>query len=112
MRISESLNNKTRHIVVATLACLLAACGGGSGSSSSGSTTSPISAPSVILTTPTKTTPIVTGVATNTALQAKFNQDITASTLDAGSFKVNCPAGTPIGGTITVTYDATSVIES
>lgn len=108
MRISESLNNKTRHIFVATMACLLAACGGSSGSGSGSSSTS--SAPSVILTTPAKTTPIVTGVATNTALQAKFNQDMTATTLDASSFKVTCPVGSAIGGTITVTYDGTNRI--
>jgi hypothetical protein len=58
----------------------------------------------VILTIPTKTVPIVTGVATNLSIKAKFNMDMLASSINTSSFTVNCPTGTPVVGT--VTYDA------
>jgi hypothetical protein len=62
----------------------------------------------VISTTPAKRTPIVTAVATNTILLAKFSRDMLASSVNATSFTVACPAGTPVTGT--VTYDAVTRI--
>ena len=90
-------------IFVTTLSCFLVACGG------SGST-DPIlgppdltNAPRVILTTPSKSVPLVSGVATNTQLTAKFSRDMLASSLNASSFTVACPVGTAVIGT--VSYD-------
>ena len=93
-------------ILVTTLSCFLVACGG------SGST-DPIlgppeltTAPRVILTTPSKSVPLVTDVVTNTQLTAKFSRNMLASSLNASSFTVACPVGTLVIGT--VTYDETN----
>jgi hypothetical protein len=92
---------KIRHCQIFAVAAtvLLTACGGG-GSDTSATTASP----HVILTIPTKTTPIVTGYSINSSIKARFNQDMLASSITTSSFTLNCPAGTPI--TTTVTYDA------
>jgi hypothetical protein len=100
MKLSQTLNNKSRHIGVAFLACLLAACGGGGGSSS---TTTP-TLPNVILTIPAKTVPIVTGVATNSSVTAKFSAAMLASSINTSNVKLSCPSSTPVVGT--VTYDS------
>lgn len=103
MKLSNILSRKPRLIIAATLAAVLAACGGGG--SGDGSET-PASAPSVILTVPATTNPIVTGVAANSGITAKFNQDMLASSINTSSMKVSCPSGTPIPGDVTVTYDS------
>lgn len=91
---------------MAMLSCLLVACGGGGGQDPIlGSPNSDIT-PRVILTTPAKQTPIVTEVATNARLTAKFNADMTPSSLNTSSFTVACPVGTAVIST--VTYDATN----
>jgi hypothetical protein len=95
-------------IFVTTLSCLLVACGGSGGQAPILGTPSVTSAPRVILTTPAKLVPIVAGVSTNTRLSAKFNRDMLASTVNASSFTVACPSGTPINAS--VTYDASSRI--
>lgn len=95
-------------IFVAALSSLLVACGGGGGKDPILGTPTVTSAPRVISTTPAKRTPIVTGVATNSMLIAKFSRDMLASTVNVTSFTVACPAGTPVIGT--VTYDAASRI--
>lgn len=102
MKLSFIFSGKPRLFMVAALTSALAACGGG-GSSNTATTGTP---PSVILTIPATTNPIVTGVATNLGLTAKFNQDMLASSINTSSMKVSCPSGTPISGTVTVTYDA------
>jgi len=47
--------------------------------------------------------PLVSSVATNTQLTAKFSRDMLASSLNASSFTVACPVGTAVIGT--VSYD-------
>jgi len=100
MKLSQALNNKSRLVFVAALACLLAACGGGSGSTSSTTPT----LPSVILTTPAKTVPIVTGVATNISITAKFSAAMLASSISTSTVKLSCPSSAPVVGT--VSYDS------
>jgi hypothetical protein len=93
-----------RLLIFATmLSGLLVACGGSGGKDPILGTPSVAIAPRVLLTTPAKLVPIVTGVAANMALAAKFTHDMTASSLNTSSFTVTC-AGTPFTGT--VTYDA------
>lgn len=102
MKLSNILSRKPRLLIAATITSVLAACGGG-GSDSTTATPVP---PSVILTIPATTNPIVTGVSTNLGLTAKFNQDMLSSSINTSSMKVSCPSGTPIAGTVTVTYDS------
>jgi hypothetical protein len=99
MKILNRLPKRYCQIIAMSFAAFLTACGGGGSGSVSTS-----SAPQVILTIPTKTVPIVTGVATNLSIKAKFNMDMLASSINTSSFTVNCPTGTPVVGT--VTYDA------
>ena len=103
MSLTKNLIIKPRQFCIVTLSCLLAACGGGGGGGSDSTSTKPV-LPSVILTIPAKKAPIVTGVATNSAITAKFNQSMLASSINASSVKLSCPTGTPIVGT--VTYDS------
>lgn len=104
MRLSEHFHIKSRYTFLAMLSCLLAACGGSGGKDPILGTPSLTIAPRVILTTPAKMVPVVTDVATNVKLTAKFSRDMLASSLNASSFSVACPEGTPVTGT--VTYDA------
>ncbi len=108
MKLTKCVNKKSRHALMAMLSCLLVACGGSGGQDPILGTPGLVFAPLVILTTPAKTVPIVTGVATNVRLTTKFNRDMSAASLNALSFKVACPAGTPITGT--VSYDAVNRI--
>lgn len=104
MKRMRSFNKKSRIILIASLTSFLVACGGGGGGSSTASATG--TPPSVILTIPAKTVPIVTGVATNLGITAKFNQDMLASSINTSSVQLSCPSGAPIAGTVTVAYDA------
>jgi hypothetical protein len=103
MRLSEYLDVRSRHIVAATMTCLLVACGGSGGKDPILGTPSVNIAPRVVLTTPAKLIPIASGIAVNTALTAKFSRNMLASSLNNSSFTVECPSGTPISGV--VTYD-------
>jgi hypothetical protein len=106
MKILNRLPHKYCQIIAVSFAAFLTACGG----SGSGTVSTAPAAPHVILTIPTKTVPIVTGVATNLSIKAKFNMDMLASSINTSTFTVNCPTGTPVVGT--VTYDAVNRIAS
>ncbi len=88
--------------IIFILVILLAACGGSSGGSSdggSGDTTSPV----VSSTNPAHN---ATGVATNRAVTATFNEAIDLATINDISFILDDQNGAPITGA--VSYDATS----
>lgn len=104
MRLSEHFYTKYRHACAAILPLLLAACGGSGGQDPILGSPSLSIAPRVVLTTPAKTMPIVIDVPTNARLTAKFSRDMLPASLDANSFSVACPLGSPVLGT--VTYDA------
>jgi len=106
MRLSEYLDARSRHIVTATMTCLLVACGGSGGQDPILGTPNVVVAPRVVITMPAKLVPIASAVAVNTTLTAKFSRDMLASSLNSSSFKVACPSGTPITGI--VTYDSAS----
>lgn len=108
MRLSEHFYTKYRHAGAAILPFLLAACGGSGGQDPILGSPSLSTAPRVVLTTPAKTVPIVIDVATNARLTAKFSRDMLPSSLDANSFSVACPLGSPVLGT--VTYDTANRI--
>lgn len=93
------------------LSTLVAACGGGGGGKDPilGADVAAI-APRVIATTPLTRTPNVTGVSINAKVTATFSRDMTASTITTSTFKVACPAGTPVAGTVSVAYVASSRI--
>ena len=84
---------------------LMAACGG-DGDATLSPDPSIALAPSVTVTAPLASNPAVTGLATNPQIIATFNKTMTASTLNASSFTLDCPASVPISGS--VSYDASS----
>ena len=91
----------------AVVAAFVAGCGGGNldpilGSSVVGQS------PTVTATSPSATTPIVTGVAINSQVSATFSKPMAAATLTSSSFTLACPTGTPI--TSSVSYDATTKV--
>lgn len=96
------------RFLITTLSCLVVGCGGSGGSDPILGTPSVTTAPRVVLTTPIKKVPIVTGVATNLQLTAKFSRNMLTASLNASNFTVACPVGTPITGT--VSYDTTNRI--
>lgn len=95
------------RLLPAVLLAFVAGCGGGSLDPILG--TPPIgagsgSAPTVTATSPTNSTPIVTGVATNSRVFATFSVPMAAASLTPTSFTLACPAGAPVGAS--VGYDA------
>jgi hypothetical protein len=79
--------------IVLLLSAFLAGCGGGGGGGSR-------VAPTVIATVPPATTPIVTGVAINSKVNASFSKDMAPATISTSTFTLACPAGTPVAGTV------------
>jgi hypothetical protein len=73
-----------------------------------------IVAPTVTVTVPQDTTPIVTGVAVGSNITAEFSKDMDPAAISTSSFTLACPVGTPIAGTVTpdtsriATFDPTS----
>lgn len=95
------------RLLPAVLLAFVAGCGGGSLDPILG--TPPIgagsgSAPTVTATAPATSTPIVTGVGTNSRVFATFSQPMSTATLTPASFTLACPAGSPIAAS--VAYDA------
>ena len=91
----------------AVVAAFVAGCGGGNLDPILGS---PVvgQSPTVTATSPSATTPIVTGVAINSQVSATFSKPMAAATLTSSSFTLACPTGTPI--TSSVSYDATTKV--
>ena len=83
----------------------LAGCGGNNLDPILGTPTVGI-APTVTVTQPAASTPIVTGVATNSRVFATFSKPMNAASLTPASFTLACPAGAPV--TASVGYDATT----
>jgi hypothetical protein len=98
----DTLRTTAGILLVATLA----GCGGGLdpilGSPGFGRV------PTVTATSPTASTPIVTGVNTNSRVLATFSKPMAAATITASSFTLACPAGTPV--TAAVSYDAVTQV--
>ena len=93
-------------LIPVMLAALLAGCGGGLdpilGTPGTGI------APTITATAPQATTPPVTGVATNSRVNATFSKAMAAATLTTTSFSVACPAGTAVAAS--VAYDAATQV--
>ena len=91
----------------AVVAAFVAGCGGGNLDPILGS---PVvgQSPTVTATSPSATSPIVTGVAINSRVFATFSKPMAAATLTPSSFTLACPTGTPI--TSSVSYDATAKV--
>ena len=64
--------------------------------------------PSVTATTPIAATPAVTGVDVNTRVTATFSKPMLASSINATSFTLACPAAAPVAAT--VAYNATTQV--
>ena len=90
-------------LISALLAALVAGCGGGGLDPILGTPGTGI-APTVTATSPVASTPVVTGVATNSRMFATFSKPMAPATLTPTTFTVACPAGTPVA--TTVAYDA------
>lgn len=84
---------------------LLAGCGGEDPILSS--TQAGIS-PTVLSTSPLASTPVVTGVVTNTRVSVAFSKPMAPATLTPTSFTVACPASTPVAAT--VAYDVATQV--
>jgi hypothetical protein len=98
-----SVLRTTRGALLLALAGVLAACGGGGLDPILGGP-GVARVPTVTSTLPATATPIVTGVDTNTSVQATFSKPMQAATLNSTSFTLACPAATPVAGT--VSYNA------
>ncbi len=101
--------NQTPHffsarvgLIVALLAALVGGCSGGL-DPVLGSPAINV-APTVTVTSPLASTPVVSGVAANARVTATFSKPMASATLTPTSFSLACPAGTPV--TAAVTYDA------
>ena len=96
-----SLNRVPTWVMTMLLGVLVAGCGGGRDTVLGSGTSA--AAPTVTATVPIAKTPIVTGVAINSAVTATFSKAMDATTLNspATNFTVACPAGTAITGTVT-----------
>ena len=90
------------RLVPALALALAAGCGGGLdpilGNPGAGM------APAVTTTVPAVSVPVVSGVATNSRVQATFSKPMLGSSLTPASFSLACPSGTPV--TAAVSYDA------
>jgi hypothetical protein len=98
MKKFDNMNKVRAWLMTMLLGFLVVGCGGGrdtvlgSGTSAAG--------PTVTATVPLARTPIVTGVAINSAVTATFSKAMDATTISTSSFTVACPAGTPVTGTV------------
>ena len=104
MNLFHRLLKSPVRLMPALLVAFVAGCGGGSLDPILG-TPGIGTVPTVTVTSPAATTPIVTGVATNSRVFATFSKAMAAATITApATFTLACPAGTPV--TAIVTYDA------
>ena len=87
------------------LAVFVAGCGSGGldpilGSPGAGA------APTITATSPAVSTPVITGVLTNSRVSATFSKSMAPATITSSSFSLACPAATPVAAA--VAYDATT----
>ncbi len=95
---------RTTGLLSVLFAALLAACGGSSLDPILGAPGASSSVPpTVTATTPAASSPVVTGVATNSVVTATFSKPMAAASLTATTFTLACPAGLPV--TAAVSYD-------
>ena len=88
MRLFYFFDTKSRLVCLAILACLIVGCGGGGGGQQPilGNPGISISSPpQIILTTPAKTIPIITGIPINIKITAKFNRNMSPATVNDAS---------------------------
>lgn len=88
---------------------LLAGCGGGGGGDQGRDPILGVGGLALPVPTVTAVAPVnnATGIAlNNTIINAAFSRDMAAATINAGTFTLACPVGTPVAGT--VTYAAAS----
>jgi hypothetical protein len=94
-----------RASAAAVLLAAIAGCGGGIdpilGTPPAGNR------PTVSSTLPATSTPAATGVDTHAVLRVNFSRPMLASTINATSFTVACPAATPVAASVAV--DATTL---
>ncbi len=87
------------------LSAVLAGCGGGGGDGIGNQPPPPpppgeTVAPTVTATVPLAQTPPVTGVAINSKITVSFSEEMDPLTINDGTIRVACPAGTAITGTV------------
>ncbi len=102
----QSSLHVVRQGAAALVLVVLAACGGGLDPILG--TPSLARVPSVIATTPVASSPAVTGVSTNARVTATFSQPMLASSINATSFTLACPAAAPVAAT--VSFNATTQV--
>ncbi len=99
------LFNFRAALSVALLATVVAGCGGKGLDPLLGAPAFGV-APTVTATTPLASTPVVTGVAAGSTVTATFSKPMAATSINATSFSLACPTGTPT--VATVAYNATT----
>ena len=115
MRLFYFFDTKSRLVCLAILACLIVGCGGGGGGQQpilGNPGISVSSPPQIILTTPAKTIPIITGIPINIKITAKFNRNMSPGTVNDASFTVLCPTASPAARSGLVAYDIQNQLAS
>lgn len=107
---TQTYSTPLAWIAAALLSALMAGCNNGADPILGGAANNIIQLPTVTATVPIASTPIVSGVATNSKITATFSKDMQTASLNNLTFLVSCPAVTPIAGA--VSYSAASRVAS
>jgi hypothetical protein len=100
MNHSATYSRRLLCLIPLLLAAALAGCGGGDSDSNAGGSAAPDKqAPTVSATTPAD---VATGVPTNRAVSAVFDEALDASSISAASFTLTGPGKTPVAGAVSV----------